>query len=141
MIMSTVQAKPPPKPEERIPREIVIAGIHIPLETLWKWWLRIKKDDINRPYDPKYRILAIYELCEFVTPFGFRVTVYGEAGEPEGHILVTQSKWFMKGYLGMPEGEIPYYTCETKYEKRARLLLKKCGEYIPTRLVTTPNAD
>ncbi|TFK80896.1 hypothetical protein K466DRAFT_569373 [Polyporus arcularius HHB13444] len=116
----------PQSDEFRIPRPVVMAGIELPELEMWRWWLRIKKFDMKTPLDHGLRLLAVLDIGKFVRRFGFRFTVFGERPEPLRYILVTQSKWFHEGYLGMPEEEIPFYPGPGKCEERARVFLQKC---------------
>ena len=124
--------------EIRAPRQTVVAGIELPEEEMWRLWLRIKKYDITTPVERGRRLLAVLHLGDFVRHYGFRFTVFGEELEPLRYILVTQSKWFREGYLGMPEEQIPLYPGPGKIEERARNFLKKCSKcYV--RCAVDPN--
>ncbi|TFK80463.1 hypothetical protein K466DRAFT_667658 [Polyporus arcularius HHB13444] len=116
----------PQDDEIRAPRPIVVAGIELPEEEMWRLWLRINKKDIKTPVDPGRCLVAVLKLGDFVRRYNFRFTVLGEEiDDPLGYLLVTQSKWFYEGYRGMPEEQIPLYQ-EGKCEERARVFLKKC---------------
>lgn len=96
---------------------------------MWRWWLRIKKFDMKTPVDRGIRLLAVLDIGNFVRRYGFRfMAVFGEDSEPLRYILVTQSKWFHEGYMGMPEEQIPLYP-PGECEERARAYLQKFSEY------------
>ncbi|RPD79474.1 hypothetical protein L226DRAFT_531259 [Lentinus tigrinus ALCF2SS1-7] len=110
----------------RIPRPVVIAAIELPEEEVWRWFLRIRKQDSNTPLHRGTLTYAAIKIGDFVRRYGFRFIATGELLDPPRYVLVTQSKWFDDGYLGMPTDEIPLYPeQEGKCEKRARLYLKK----------------
>ncbi|KAI0700674.1 hypothetical protein C8T65DRAFT_742003 [Cerioporus squamosus] len=110
----------------RVPLRVVVAGIELPEQEMWRWWLRIKKYDMKKPVDRGLRLAAVLDIGNFVRRFGFRFTVFANESGDLGYILVTQSKWFPEGYAGMPEEQIPYYPGPGKCEERARVFLQKC---------------
>ncbi|RPD52536.1 hypothetical protein L227DRAFT_582055 [Lentinus tigrinus ALCF2SS1-6] len=113
-------------PTRRVPRPVVIAAIQLPEEEVWRWYLRIRKKDIDTPLDPGVLTYASMKIGDFVRRYGLRFIMTGELFDPPRYVLVTQSKWFDDGYLGMPTDEIPLYPeQEGKCETRARLYLKK----------------
>ncbi|RPD52537.1 hypothetical protein L226DRAFT_531261 [Lentinus tigrinus ALCF2SS1-7] len=113
-------------PMRRVPRPVVIAAIELPEDEVWRWYLRIRKFDSNTPLDSGQLTYAAIEIGDFVRRYGFRFIITGELFDPPRYVLVTQSKWFDQGYLGMDKKDIPLYPeQEGKCEKRARLYLKK----------------
>ncbi|RPD52540.1 hypothetical protein L226DRAFT_558019 [Lentinus tigrinus ALCF2SS1-7] len=110
----------------RIPRPVVIAALELPEEEVWRWYLRIRKKDINTPLRQSTLTYAAIKIGDFVRRYGFRFIITGELFDPPHYVLVTQSKWFDDGYLGMDKKDIPLYPeQEGKCEKRARLYLEK----------------
>ena len=81
----------------RIPRPVVIAGIELSEEEVWRWYLRIRDRDPTDPIDPSRLTAASCRIGDFVRRYGFRFVTTGELLDPPRYVLVTQSKWFNGG--------------------------------------------
>ncbi|RDX42008.1 hypothetical protein OH76DRAFT_1411546 [Lentinus brumalis] len=98
----------PQDDEIRAPRPIVVAGIELPEEEMWRLWLRLKKKDIKTPVDPGRCLVAVLELGDFVRRYGFRFTVLGEEiDDPIGYLLVTSVQVVLRRISGHARGTDP----------------------------------